>query len=172
MNEIYIIYTARSQPDNRDIRITGGRITEVQLYFHFLKERQQVQTWVSSPGKLLTLICMADPRLDSTVWGICYGYGELTSDITNMTVNIFSVIILFQDPRARCHQARWLGWGSSSSDPRWQCRQARRLARWRTWTHRWPWSRETWWLVRWQKSKKYQIQERKRLVKGFVFKHK
>ena len=27
------MYTARSQPDNRDIRITGGRITEVQLYY-------------------------------------------------------------------------------------------------------------------------------------------
>ena len=26
------IYIARSRPDNRDIRITDGRITEVQLY--------------------------------------------------------------------------------------------------------------------------------------------
>ena len=26
------LYTARLQPDNRDIRITDGRITEVQLY--------------------------------------------------------------------------------------------------------------------------------------------
>ena len=32
MNEKYSIYTAGLQPDNRDIRITGGLITEVQLY--------------------------------------------------------------------------------------------------------------------------------------------
>ena len=32
MNEKQTIYTARSQLDNRDIRITCGRITEVQLY--------------------------------------------------------------------------------------------------------------------------------------------
>ena len=32
MSEKQTVYTARSQPDNRDIWITGGRITDVQLY--------------------------------------------------------------------------------------------------------------------------------------------
>ena len=33
------LYTARSRPDNRDIRITDGRITEVQLYLCMNKEK-------------------------------------------------------------------------------------------------------------------------------------
>ena len=38
-NQKYTIYTVRSQPDNRNIQITGGRITEVQLYIKTLQVR-------------------------------------------------------------------------------------------------------------------------------------
>ena len=89
------VYTAKSQPNDSDIQITDGRMTEVQLYCTVLSFHQSIMLQLYH--KHLTLLCSHVDPLIYTYMSHFYIYPKNWDKKTNMKegTRIFTIVFLF-----------------------------------------------------------------------------